>query len=589
MKNRFKNENGVISVFAMLAMLFFLLFILGSYLAVSRSNRTQKEANEEVLKLYSSEIIAQDVYDSMISNQYEVIPIYTYEQAKEVENDKLFWAINGKVYDFKSKIYKKFELKSNLNIPNKKNDYTDKYSDYQFDKGEYKYIEEDSLKVSLDGRNNTGEGFSETANAWTNLVSTDDGYFYAFNIFDGKEVLTEDEINWNGDGLALSGAGEYVLANNIMYSGNSAQTLEIVFKTFSSNYQRLIGNWGDRTGGGLSLSGNKLLGEYFIEGDIRKTVVSDEGFNIQTNQITHAAITYDGKTIGLYKNGEKISQSAGIKSNETNYTSEKKITTLGTMTSTIPNSPRMIEMKMQTYIGKIGENSANGITVAPIFIQDSNTINPTFDQSNPSKIFVDYKTLTDTAYYQNIVDIKDEKTLEFSYNLIAEQNNINLVWEDENAVKLGIPKSSEDSEGSFSIFCVGSDSVIIRSNIGKVESWYFNDKQKSPAQNNGEVKILGTYYYAFDGLDPNTEYSIKAKFKYDGTQRKFIKPVEGNYKNSIFIGNSISNKYNIDDNDFFGGSLNGIVYSVRVYDKVLTTDQIRTNYKIDKSRFSIID
>ena len=67
MKNRLKNQKGVISVFAMLAMLFFLLFILGSYLAVSRSNRTQKEANEEVLKIYSTEVNAQDVYDSMIS------------------------------------------------------------------------------------------------------------------------------------------------------------------------------------------------------------------------------------------------------------------------------------------------------------------------------------------------------------------------------------------------------------------------------------------------------------------------------------------------------------------------------------------
>lgn len=589
MKNRLKNENGVISVFAMLAMLFFLLFILGSYLAVSRSNRTQNEANKEVLKLYSSETNAQDVYDSMISNQYEVIPIYTYEQVNAIENDKLFWAINGKVYDFKSKLYKKFELKSNLNVPNKKLDSTYKYSDGQFDRGEYNYIEKSALKVSLDGRNNTGEGFSENASAWTNLISTDDGYFYAFDIFDGKEVLTADEINWNGDGLALSGAGEYVLANNIMYSGNSAQTLEIVFKTYSSNYQRLIGNWGDRTGGGLSLSGNKLLGEYFIEGDIRKTVVSDEGFNIQTNQITHAAITYDGKTIGLYKNGEKIFQSAGIKANETNYTSEKTITTLGTMTSTIPNSTRMIKMKMQTYIGKIGENSANGITVAPVFIQDANSITPTFDQSDPSEIYVDNKTLTDTSYYQNIADIKDEKTLSFSYNLIADQNKINLLLENENSVKLGIPKASEDAEGSFSIFCVGSDSVIIRSNIGKVQSWYFNEQLKSPSQNNGEVKILGTYYYAFDGLNPDTKYSIKAKFEYDGTQKKFIKPVEGNYKNSIFIGNSILNKYTIEDNEFFGGSFNGIVYAVRVYDKALTTDQIRTNYKIDKSRFSIID
>lgn len=589
MKNRFKNEKGVISVFAMLAMLFFLLFILGAYLAVSRSNRTQKEANEEVLKLYASETNAQDVYDSMIATQYEVIPVYTYEQVNAIENDKLFWAINGKVYDFKSKIFKKFELKSNLNVPNKKNAHTHKYADYQFDRGEYNYVENLALKVSIDGSNNTGEGFSEKATAWTNLVSTDSGYFYAFDIFDGKKALSNGEINWTGDGLSLSGAGEYVLANNIMDSENAAQTLEIVFKTYSSNYQRLLGNWGNKAGGGLSLSDNKLLGEYYLEGDIRKSIVGDGGGDIPINQITHAAITYDGQTIGLYKNGEKISQSSGIKSNEANYTAEKTIKTLGSVSATVPNSSRSVTMKMKTYIGKSGESSANGITIAPNFVQDGNNIIPTFDQSNPSKIYVDYKEITDTEYYQNITDIKEEKNLEFSYNLIANQNKLNIVWEKENAIKLGIPNASEDSEGSFSIFCVGSDSVIIRSNIGKIQSWYFNDEVKLPAQNNGEVKILGTYYYAFDGLEPDTEYSIKAKFEYDGTQRKFIKPVEGKYKNSIFIGNSILNKYTVEDKEFFGGSFNGIVYAVRVYDKVLTTDQIRTNYKIDKSRFSIID
>ena len=50
---------------------------------------------------------------------------------------------------------------------------------------------------------------------------------------------------------------------------------------------------------------------------------------------------------------------------------------------------------------------------------------------------------------------------------------------------------------------------------------------------------------------------------------------------------SILNKYTMNKQEFFGGSLNGIVYAVRVYDKVLTTDQIRANYNIDKSRFSI--
>lgn len=594
MKNRLKNQKGVISVFAMLAMLFFLLFILGSYLAVSRSNRTQKEANEEVLKIYSTEVNAQDVYDSMITTSYEVVPIYTYEQADCIGNSQVFWAINGKIYDFQNKSHDLFELKTNLNIPFRKDSNANsyKYSDSSFDRGEYSYVDYSSLLVSLDGINNTGEGFSETAAAWTNLVSTDKGYFYAFDIFGGgTEALQEGEINWTGEGLAFDGAGDYVLANNIMYSGNSAHTFEIVFKTNSSSYQRLIGNWGDETGGGLSLSGNQLFGEYFLEGNIRKNVTSDVGFNIQTNQITHAAITYDGKSIGLYKNGEKISQSSGIKSNESNFTSEKQFTTLGIVESTIADSSNIIKMKMQTYIGKTGETSANGITIAPAFLEGGECITPVFNEVTPSRIYVNNSSsyIKDTVYYQNISDITDDKTLKFSYNVIADGKNINLVWDDENLIKLGIPKEDESEQGSFSIFCTGSDSVIIRSNIGKIQTWYFNGKVKSPVQNNGEVQILGTYYYVFDGLDPNTSYSVKAKFAYDGSQKKYIKPVEGKYTNSIFIGNSLSNKYYIGENEFYGGAFDGIIYAVRVYDKVLTTDQIKSNYNVDKSRFSIVD
>ena len=33
--------------------------------------------------------------------------------------------------------------------------------------------------------------------------------------------------------------------------------------------------------------------------------------------------------------------------------------------------------------------------------------------------------------------------------------------------------------------------------------------------------------------------------------------------------------------------LNGKIYSVRVYDKVLTEEEIENNYKIDKNRFNI--
>ena len=126
---------------------------------------------------------------------------------------------------------------------------------------------------------------------------------------------------------------------------------------------------------------------------------------------------------------------------------------------------------------------------------------PSFSTTNPSKIYVNENIIEDTSYYQNIVDTTDQKILKFSYNVVAAKQTLNLVWENLNSVKLGIPKSSEDSEGSFSIFCVASDSVVIRSNIGKIESWYFNDTYKTVSNFGGNANSIGIEMESQKGTD----------------------------------------------------------------------------------------
>lgn len=597
MKNKFKNQNGVISVFAMLAMLFFLLFILGAYMTVSRSNRTQKESNDEILKIYSTEVNAQDIYDEMISYDSDVIPLYTYEQVDNIGSGN-FYAITGKIYYFKPTTNssgglvhdsdKNYELKNNLNVPDL-NYVHSKYN--KIDRGEYKYVENNSLKLSLDGTNNTGEGYSDQTAKWTNLISkTRD--LNRYDIYGGgKSPLKEGEVNWVTNGLSFDGVGDFVLCNNVINSGNSSETLEIVFKTNSSNSQRLLGSWGDASGGGLSITSSSLRGDLVLNGNVNRSVIAPN--IIQSNKITYAALTFDGKKICLYKNGKKVSEdSENVVENASTETINYK--TPKTMQASVNGSDKTIKMGITTYIGKEGETSANGITLSPYFYYGANYIIPSYKtqggKTQFSKVYIKNSVTgeqnqTGISYYQNIADLKRENMFKFVYSLQAAVqtglNDVNITFDYTNGLKIG----NTDDEAGISIFSTGTDSVVIKSNIGKIQTWYFNGTPKSPKATNGAVKILGKYYYAFDNLEPDTEYEIKGEFKVDDIRGANIKAVTGKYADSIFVGNSYNNKFD----GATGGGFNGIIYAVRVYNKALTEDQIKSNYKIDKSRFSIID
>lgn len=108
MKN-IKSQKGAISLFVILAMLFFLAFILGAYSITSRRNSAQLETVRETAKIYSSGIDANSLYDSMLATTPNTtIPITTIEQLKEAKRIEesasviqTNYTINGKLYTYK--------------------------------------------------------------------------------------------------------------------------------------------------------------------------------------------------------------------------------------------------------------------------------------------------------------------------------------------------------------------------------------------------------------------------------------------------------------------------------------------------------
>lgn len=104
-----KNQKGAISLFVILAMLFFLAFMLGVFSITTRRNAAQLEAVRETAKIYSSGIDANAVYDSMLATSTDVvIPISTKEQLVKVRDitgtsTTANYTINGKLYTYRDK------------------------------------------------------------------------------------------------------------------------------------------------------------------------------------------------------------------------------------------------------------------------------------------------------------------------------------------------------------------------------------------------------------------------------------------------------------------------------------------------------
>ena len=75
-KIKLKSQKGAISLFVMLSMLFFLMFMLGAYTIVSRRNQAQIEATTQLRTIYSSSATDQtSKYNEKFAKTDEVIPI----------------------------------------------------------------------------------------------------------------------------------------------------------------------------------------------------------------------------------------------------------------------------------------------------------------------------------------------------------------------------------------------------------------------------------------------------------------------------------------------------------------------------------
>lgn len=568
MKIKLKSENGVISVFAMLAMMFFLLFIIGSYTAISRSNKTQKEINLELKNLYTSDINPIEVYNDFFASEDSIIPLEKLENYESFD----FFVYNNKIYECVNRAADEnngYALLSAIICD------LDEEDDIDF--GEYKYALSDKLVVLLDGQNNSMESRSTNSKYWYNLAPN------------GKNVplLYGDSNKYNGstftfneNGLILDGKNINLVCDNLNFS-KGVISAEIVFtpKTKTKN-QALIKNI-DNLGGGLSINNRKLRGEFRLGGTKKIEVETAE---LDAGKINSVSLTYDGKNLLLYKNGKLCKESTKnsgiyetaeveVKTGDYLYTESGAIG--GGMNVEIGNYS-----KYQKLLGKstTADTSKTGILYYPYI-----TLSGSYSL-NTQDSFIKYKYPCNEIsgmdqkeyggiFYRNISDLKNEGRLgnvEIIYTNINNSSTTKLTGNE-----YGYGNTSLINVGDFTAIAIGTNSMVLKSNLGQVENWYINKSEvTSNTYQIEETEILGEWYYSIKGLQGNTKYKISAKYKDESSLEDRVSSIE-----RIRIGRNFDTESSL---DYF----EGVIHCVRIYDDVLSQDNILTNYRLDSKRFN---
>ena len=94
-----KNNTGAISIFALIAMLFFLAFIMVSYNTVQEKGKTQQGTTGVLTEIYDQDKDINAVYSKMYSNTaVDFNTIVKTEEQENVINNANFIAVDGVIY-----------------------------------------------------------------------------------------------------------------------------------------------------------------------------------------------------------------------------------------------------------------------------------------------------------------------------------------------------------------------------------------------------------------------------------------------------------------------------------------------------------
>ena len=475
-----------------------------------------------------------------------------------------------------------------------------------FEKLQSSYVQ-DGLVCWYDGIYNTVSGHDKNTTVWQDLTGNNNNGTL-------KNINNTDDSGWTSNSLILDGIDDWVQMTQIPASEDGI-TVEIVAKVLDvseGSQENYICNY-ESGGIGILKNSNKVQGVIHTG----KYINIYDQKNVKISQIYSMSTGIDSKNKTIY-----FSTNSNIQKEDFNgqYSEPQNNTVfvIGTNPngnqSDLPTGEKM--PNIEVYSIRIYNRSLTADEISKNYEEDKRRFQIEDIKDNPSASELGYVSnglmcLYDGEYNSEFGKSKKTKTW---YDLSKNNNNATLKNFDFNKTSgwTGNSLLLDGKNDWVSMQKIYNNNMtveialkILNEKDGKklyvidnYESGGMGIEKNTLGYMLGAVNVDGSYYTALSNnkINDNTKYSLT--LQYDGSNilyrendLKYNTYAEGRIKEPINstrfalgVNASGENYDNMESSEAFN---NFEVYSVRIYNRALTDEEISQNYNVDKERFGI--
>ena len=567
------------------------------------------------------------INNNLIQNATTATEIYNKEQAKE----KLIQTLNSlAISKYRDKNYNDKEYidnqikKDGMSVDNDDIVTVNKYK-FKIDREKLEIIEEagkeelsdfeklqssyvqDGLVCWYDGIYNTVSGHDKNATVWQDLTGNN-------NSGTLKNINNTDDSGWTSNSLILDGIDDWVQITQIPASEDGI-TVEIVAKVLDvseGSQENYICNY-ESGGIGILKNSNKVQGVIHTG----KYINIYDQKNVKISQIYSMSTGIDSKNKTIYFSTNSNIQKEGF-NGQYSEPQNNTVFVIGTNPSgnesILDSSEAMANIEV--YSIRIYNRSLTADEISKNYEEDKRRFQIEDIKDNPSASELGYVSnglmcLYDGEYNSEFGKSKKTKTW---YDLSKNNNNATLKNFDFNKTSgwTGNSLLLDGKNDWVSMQKIYNNNMtveialkILNEKDGKklyvidnYESGGMGIEKNTSGYMLGAVNVDDSYYTALSNnkINDNTKYSLT--LQYDGSNilyrendLKYNTYAEGRIKEPINstrfalgVNASGENYDNMESSEAFN---NFEVYSVRIYNRALTDEEISQNYNVDKERFGI--
>ena len=446
------------------------------------------------------------------------------------------------------------------------------------------YNEFSNGKYILNTDDDGNKIIDKSNNKLTNLkYIEDDSLLLKYNFDDDGSKGTDVNTNKTKYGLYYNGKNSYSLFGE--YNKDTI-TYETTFMPFEYGIENIITNT-ENGGCEISIENKKIYGSCYINGSYRKIYAKEE---LSLFKFYHSALTYDGNNLKLYVNNElqgeyKINSKIGLPEKNTSF-----------MLGANPTGSKPENHYFNGIISsaRIYNRAITEEEMENNYNLDKRKYFKSTDIKLDNKIaknnLLVYYNLNKNIGFDNIDNINTVRNfVSNEYSLTLYNSSVSdkkLKFNGNNSyAKIGdIRPKNVTYEVVFDTSLFNSEQAIIsNTESGGCALQLENNIIRTACHINGSYQRIES-----KAIEKNTKYYVA--LTYNGNILKLYlngvlqsqKEISGNIGGPV---SGINLMLAYDPND--GHYLNGNIYSVRIYDRGLTENEIANNYNYDINEFNI--